>query len=153
MNSCMWATAHLSKEGDQFQRVLRNTDVETIEKVLTTVHNPIQVLREEELYGLSDQLDWTESSQKSYYFLEHCISRAITVESVRFSPIRYYIWVGKMSTPSLFRRNMGTGWDCLVCLFSSWGVCLHNTIMPQSCVDTCTVITCGFCALTRTCSC
>ena len=54
------ATVHLSKDGDQFQSVLRNMDVETIENVLTTAQKQIQVLQEAELYGLTDQLDWTD---------------------------------------------------------------------------------------------
>ena len=38
MISCMWATVHLSKDdGVQFQRVPRNIDVVSIEKVFTTV--------------------------------------------------------------------------------------------------------------------
>ena len=57
MNSCKWATVHLSKDGDQFQRVLRNMDVETIENVLTTAQKQIQVLQEAGLYCLTDQFD------------------------------------------------------------------------------------------------
>ena len=44
VNSCMWAAVHLSKDGDQFQRVFLNMDVESIQKVL--IHHSAQSVPE-----------------------------------------------------------------------------------------------------------
>ena len=65
LNSYVWAAAHLDKDGDQSQRVLRNMDVDQIQKVFTTTLNQVQSLQETALSGLRDQLDWTERPWKS----------------------------------------------------------------------------------------
>ena len=54
MNSCVWASVHLSKDGDQFQGVLRNMDVGSIQNVFTTVRHEVLNLQEGELIGLQD---------------------------------------------------------------------------------------------------
>ena len=64
----MWPPVHLSKEEDQFQRVLRNVDIEAIQKMLTSVQRKIRNLQDEEIYGLTEQLDWTESPLKVVFF-------------------------------------------------------------------------------------
>ena len=48
-------TARLSKDEGDFQRVLRNVDVESIQKVFTTVQNQIHILQEDDLNGLTEQ--------------------------------------------------------------------------------------------------
>ena len=55
LKSCMWATVHLSKNGEQLQRALHNVDVESMRKVFTTVQNRSQNLQGQELLGLTEQ--------------------------------------------------------------------------------------------------
>ena len=74
MNSCIWASVHLSKDGDQIQRVLRDMDVESIQKLFTTVQKQVRSLQNKELLGLQDQLDWTESSWMSCSLLDQGIN-------------------------------------------------------------------------------
>ena len=60
--SCVWATAHLRKD---FQRALRRVEIESIQRVFTTVQSQIYNLPEEEPYRLTEQLDGTESRWRS----------------------------------------------------------------------------------------
>ena len=52
LNFCMWASVHLDKERDQFQRALGNMDVDVIQQTSTTTQNQIHSLQEGELFGL-----------------------------------------------------------------------------------------------------
>ena len=65
MNSCMWASVYLDQERDQFQRFLRNVDVEEIQLIFSTTQNQIHGLQEKELFGLQGQLEWNQSPLKS----------------------------------------------------------------------------------------
>ena len=45
MNSCMWATVHLSKDEDQFHRVLQNVEMESNQKIFSEVQSQIQTFK------------------------------------------------------------------------------------------------------------
>ena len=45
VNSCMWATVHLSNNDDQFHRVIQNVDMESIQKIFSKVQSQIQTLK------------------------------------------------------------------------------------------------------------
>ena len=70
MNSYMVAAVHLDKHGDQSQRVLRNMDAESMQRVFTATLNQGQSHQKRGLYGLQDQLDWTEGPWKSRTLIE-----------------------------------------------------------------------------------
>ena len=55
----------LTPERDQFQRAIRNTDVEEIEQIVSTTQHQIHSLQEQELFVLDGQLDWGQSPWKS----------------------------------------------------------------------------------------
>ena len=67
MNSHLWASVHLERGRDQFQRVLRNMDVDVIQQVVSTTQNQIHCLQERELSGLQEQLDWDPKPWKSVF--------------------------------------------------------------------------------------
>ena len=73
--STMWAVLHLDQDGDQSQRVLRNMDIKSIQKVFTTPLNKFQSLHKEELFGLHGQVDWDDSPWKSCTLLDQSIYR------------------------------------------------------------------------------
>ena len=52
MNSHMWASVHLDRGRNQFQRVLRNADVDVIQQMVSSTQNQIQSLQKRELSGL-----------------------------------------------------------------------------------------------------
>ena len=60
----MWANEHLSKDEAQFQRLLRNQEIESIETLFTSVQNHIQDLQDEEFSSLTDQLEWYDAHGK-----------------------------------------------------------------------------------------
>ena len=66
----MWATVHLSKDEDQFQRVFQNVDVESVKKIFTTMQRQIHASQKEEHYGLTELLDWKESPLKILFFAQ-----------------------------------------------------------------------------------
>ena len=82
MNSCMWATVHLSKDGDQFPRVRWDMNVQ----------NLIQVLQEEKLYRLTDQRDRTEGHLKSYSLFDQGIHNKCSQKCMS-SPTQCYVLV------------------------------------------------------------
>ena len=62
MDSCMLGALHLDKDGDQSQRVLRNMDVDQIQKMYSTTLNQVQHgLQERELSDFYGQLEWADS--------------------------------------------------------------------------------------------
>ena len=65
MHSCLQVAVHLDKDGDQSQRVLRNMDVDLMQKMLSTTLNQVQSLQERELTGLRGQQNGAESQWKS----------------------------------------------------------------------------------------
>ena len=67
MNSRMWASVHLDRGRDPFQRVLRNVDVDVIQQMVSTTQNQIQSLPERDLSGLQGQLDWDPNPWKSVF--------------------------------------------------------------------------------------
>ena len=65
MGSHVWASVHLDRGRDQFQRVLRNMVADVIQQMVSSTQNQIQSLQERELSGLEEQLDWDPNPWKS----------------------------------------------------------------------------------------
>ena len=53
------ASVHLSKDQDQNQRVLRNTDVSEIQHMFFIAQNGIHGLENGELFGLTNKINWS----------------------------------------------------------------------------------------------
>ena len=67
MNFCMWATVHFSKNGRVHSNVFFGKWMfAPVQKDFTTVQNHIPILQGEELGGLTEQSDWTDSPWRSY---------------------------------------------------------------------------------------
>ena len=62
MNSCMWATVHLSQEEDDFKRIVQNLEVQKIQtsskrcKRRSATSNSVMKTSTD----FSDQVDWTD---------------------------------------------------------------------------------------------
>ena len=67
MNSHMWASVHLDRGRDQFQRVFWHVDVDVIQQMVSSPQNQIQSLQERELSGLQGQLDWDPNPWRSVF--------------------------------------------------------------------------------------
>ena len=107
MNSYMWAAAHCDNDRDQFKRVLRNMDVDQIQKVFTTTLNQVQSLQEiAPLSGLRDQLDWTGPPWKSCTFAGRQHLQTIVSKGVRL-PGFCSVSPRKMPAPSTISRKWG----------------------------------------------
>ena len=68
MNSCVWASVHLSKDEDVLKRISENLEVQRIQTVFETVQAQISILRlrDQLIYGLSEQVDWTDDYLRKY---------------------------------------------------------------------------------------
>ena len=81
-NSCMWVTVHLSKNGDQCQRVNQNVVVVNFHTVFVAVQAQIQNLQLQDggLCGLSEQVDrvfspWRKGSVLNKQSSKQCQSK------------------------------------------------------------------------------
>ena len=68
----MWATVHLSKDEDCFRRIFQIMEVQKIQTVFETVQAQISYLklRDPEVYGLSEHVDWTDGHWRRYSLLD-----------------------------------------------------------------------------------
>ena len=59
----MWVKVRLSKDEDDFKRIIQNMVVQRIYIVFETVQAQIRNLRlrDQEIYGSSEQVDWTDA--------------------------------------------------------------------------------------------
>ena len=87
MNSCMWATVQLSKDKDNLKRIFQNSDLQRIQTVFETVQAQISNprLRDQEMYGLSEQVNWTDGHWRKYSLLEGRIAEQLKSKIFVFS--------------------------------------------------------------------
>ena len=107
MDSCMLAAVHLDKDGDQSQRVLRNMDVDQIQKMYSTTLNQVQHgLQERELSGFYGQLEWTDSQLDVLCFAARQHLQTIARKGVRLRGFCSVPW-RQMSAPPNIEEHVG----------------------------------------------
>ena len=92
LKSCMWATVHLRRDEDKFQRIIQNLEVQRIQTVFETVTVQISNLRlrDREIYGLSKNVDLADGCCRTYSPLDGRISKrtkskvCVFSDSIRF---------------------------------------------------------------------
>ena len=72
----MCATVHLSEDEDDFKRIVHKMEVQKIQTVFETVQAQISnlKLRDQEIYGLSEQVDLTDGHWRKYSLHDERIS-------------------------------------------------------------------------------
>ena len=63
MNSCMWAAAHLSKDEDDFKRIIQNMELQKIQTIFETVQAQVSKRRTKE------KLSWWTRRKQTALFL------------------------------------------------------------------------------------
>ena len=107
MDSCVLAAVHLDKDGDQSQRVLRNMDVDQIQKMYSTTPNQGQQgLQERELSGFYGQLEWADSPLDVLCFTARQHSQTIARKGVRLRGFCSVSW-RQMPAPPNIEEHVG----------------------------------------------
>ena len=103
MNTLMWAAVRLDKDGDQSRRVLRNMDVESIQKLTTQRAIRSRVFKKENCY-----VNWIGPKAHGSRVLRLIKEfRTTTGKSFCLRGFRSMSW-RKMPTPSPSRKKSGT---------------------------------------------
>ena len=68
----VWATVHFSKDEDDFKRIVQILEVQKIQTFFESVQAQISNfrLRDQEIGGLSEQVDWTDGCWRKYSSLD-----------------------------------------------------------------------------------
>ena len=87
MNSCIWATAQLSKDEDDFKRMIPNVEVQKIPTIFETVQTQVRNLkfRDQDIHGLSEQVNWADGHWRNYSLLDNRIANQVSSNVYVFS--------------------------------------------------------------------
>ena len=114
INICMWATVRLSKDGDQLQRVLRNMDVETTQKVFNTGAEPDPRSSRRRSVWSDRATGLKVSGNRTLCWIKD-FSKKINSQKVYVVTDSVLRPGGQCQRPSTIARNLGARENCILC--------------------------------------
>ena len=108
---CVGSSALEQVPGSVPRRVHQNVNIASIQKIFTTAQSPSRNLRENELCGLTEEVDWTQSSRRSCSLIDQEIPQQLPAEVHVFRDSVLCLG-GKWKPPSTIRRNAGHPKKC-----------------------------------------
>ena len=77
---CVGSSALGQVRGSVPRRLHQNVNIASIQKIFTTAQSPIRNLHEDEFCGLTEEVDWTQSSQRPCSLIDQEIPQQLPAE-------------------------------------------------------------------------